>query len=116
MQKITREQIIDKAVSLLSEGTVSCVLGWKKGEFDYDITPAVFESEEALRKENEMRVNVGQGADQVRVVRAATVPAKPLYPDPALAYSIGAGVVLLVWILLAVLWPSAHLSRTSRHG
>ncbi len=51
MQKITREQIIDKAVSLLSEGTVSCVLGWKKGEFDYDITPAVFESEEALRKE-----------------------------------------------------------------
>ena len=72
--------------------------------------------EEALRKENEMRVNVGQGADQVRVVRAATVPTKPLYPDPPLAYSIGAGVVLLVWILLAVLWPSAHLSRTSRHG
>ena len=51
MQKITRDQIIDKAVSLLSAGTVECVLGWKKGEFDYDITPAVFESEEALRKE-----------------------------------------------------------------
>ena len=68
--------------------------------------------EEALRKENEMRVNVGQGVDQVRVVRVAAVPTKPLYPDSVLAYSIGAGAALLVWILLAVLWPSAHLSRT----
>ena len=68
--------------------------------------------EEALRRENEMRVNVGQGVDQVRVVRAAAVPTKPLYPDSVLAYSIGAGAALLMWILLAVLWPSAHLSRT----
>ena len=68
--------------------------------------------EEALRKENEMRVNVGQGVDQVRVVRVAAVPTKPLYPDSVLAYSIGAGAALLVWILLAVLWPSARLSRT----
>ena len=50
MQKITREQLIDKAVSLLSDGTVKFVLGWKKGEFDYDITPAVFESESDLRE------------------------------------------------------------------
>ncbi|MGN0593684.1 MAG: 4Fe-4S dicluster domain-containing protein [Hominimerdicola sp.] len=50
MQKITREQLIDKAVSLLSDGTVKFVLGCKKGEFDYDITPAVFESESDLRE------------------------------------------------------------------
>ena len=49
MQKITRDQLIDKAVSLLTDGTVSCVLGWKKGEFDYDITPAVFETAEELK-------------------------------------------------------------------
>ena len=49
MQKITCEQLIEKAVSLLNDGTVSCVLGWSKGEFDYDITPAVFESEEELK-------------------------------------------------------------------
>lgn len=49
MQKITREQLIDKAVSLLADGTVSCVLGWKKGEFDYDITPAVFNDENELK-------------------------------------------------------------------
>ena len=51
MQKITREQLIDKAASLLSEGKVAYVLGWKKGEFDYDVTPAVFENEAELRAE-----------------------------------------------------------------
>ena len=50
MQKITRDQLIDKAVSLLSNGTVECVLGWKKGEFDYDITPALFRNAEELQK------------------------------------------------------------------
>jgi hypothetical protein len=49
MQKITRDQLIEKAVALLNDGTVSQVLGWQKGEFDYDITPAVFESEEELK-------------------------------------------------------------------
>lgn len=50
MQKITRDQLIDKAVSLLADGTVCCVLGWKKGEFDYDITPAVFNDENELKE------------------------------------------------------------------
>ncbi len=48
MQKITRDQLIEKAVSLLNNGTVSAVLGWKKGEFDYDITPAVFTTEDEI--------------------------------------------------------------------
>ena len=48
MQKITRDVLVEKAVSLLENGSVSCVLGWKKGEFDYDITPAVFETKEEL--------------------------------------------------------------------
>ncbi len=37
-----------KAIELLSSGAVARVLGWKKGEFDYDITPAVFESAEEI--------------------------------------------------------------------
>ncbi len=48
MQKITRDQLVEKAVSLLNNGTVSAVLGWKKGEFDYDITPAVFTTEDEI--------------------------------------------------------------------
>lgn len=50
MQKITQAQLIDKAASLLKDGTVSCTLGWSKGEFDYDITPAVFKTEEELKE------------------------------------------------------------------
>ena len=48
MQKITREQLINKATELLENGTVSCVLGWEIGEFDYDVTPAVFKTAEEL--------------------------------------------------------------------
>ena len=48
MQKITRDQLIEKAASLIDNGTVSAVLGWQKGEFDYDITPAVFTTEDEI--------------------------------------------------------------------
>lgn len=50
MQKITRNVLVEKAVSLLENGSVCCVLGWKKGEFDYDITPAVFTSKEDIEE------------------------------------------------------------------
>ena len=49
MQKITREMLVEKAVSLLSNGTVQSVLGWRKGEFDYDLTPSIFETAEDLK-------------------------------------------------------------------
>ena len=49
MQKVTREQLIEKASELLSNNTVSCVLGWGKGEFDYDVTPRLFTSVEDLQ-------------------------------------------------------------------
>ena len=50
MQKITRDFLADKAISLLSDGTVDRVLAWKKGEFDYDLTPALFESADEIRE------------------------------------------------------------------
>ncbi|MBQ2945947.1 MAG: 4Fe-4S dicluster domain-containing protein [Clostridia bacterium] len=48
MQKITKNQLLDKAAELLDNGTVTAVLGWQKGEFDYDVTPALFENKEEL--------------------------------------------------------------------
>ncbi len=42
MQKITREILLEKAAELLKSSTVNRVLGWRKGEFCYDITPSVF--------------------------------------------------------------------------
>ena len=50
MQEINREILIAKAVELLQNGTVDRVLGWQTGEFDYDITPAVFETPEQLKQ------------------------------------------------------------------
>ena len=46
-----QEAMINKAKQLLADGTVSRVIGWKRGEFAYDITPAVFETAEELDKE-----------------------------------------------------------------
>lgn len=51
MQKITAQMLIEKAAALLEAGTVNRVLGWKKGEFDYDVTPAVFSDLDSLKKD-----------------------------------------------------------------
>ena len=51
MQKITRDVLIEKAGALLSNGTVNRVLGWKKGDFSYDVTPATFNSVEEMKKD-----------------------------------------------------------------
>ncbi|MBR7164015.1 MAG: 4Fe-4S dicluster domain-containing protein [Clostridia bacterium] len=49
MQRVTRDVLVQKAISLLSAGTVDRVLGWKAGEFSYDVTPYVFKDAEALK-------------------------------------------------------------------
>ncbi len=51
MQEIKREALIEKASELLENGTVDRVLGWKNGEFVYDVTPGVFASKEEMEAE-----------------------------------------------------------------
>lgn len=46
-----QQRIKEKALELLSSGTVNRVLGWKTGEFFYDLTPAVFDSVEEVEKD-----------------------------------------------------------------
>lgn len=48
MQRINRDILVQKAKELLENGTVDRVLGWKEGEFAYDVTPAVFRSADEL--------------------------------------------------------------------
>ena len=43
-----QERLKQKAIELLQSGTVDRVLGWKAGEFCYDLTPAVFNSVEEV--------------------------------------------------------------------
>lgn len=45
-----QEMMKKRALELLSDGTVDRVLGWKKGDFTYDITPADEDYETGLRK------------------------------------------------------------------
>jgi len=46
-----QERLKQKALELLKNGTVDRVLGWKAGEFFYDLTPAVFGSAEEVEKD-----------------------------------------------------------------
>ena len=46
-----QDELIKRAKELLSEGKVQKVIGWKKGLFEDDITPAVFTSAEELDKD-----------------------------------------------------------------
>lgn len=50
MQEIKREILTSKAAELLKNGTVDRVLGWKIGEFAYDVTPAIFTDENSLKE------------------------------------------------------------------
>ncbi|MBO5671390.1 MAG: 4Fe-4S dicluster domain-containing protein [Clostridia bacterium] len=50
MQNVTTKALCDRAVSLLADGTVSAVLGWRRGTFDWDMTPAVFTTADDLAK------------------------------------------------------------------
>ena len=45
------QEVIKKAIELLENGTVNRVLGWKTGDFFYDLTPAVFVSREEVEKD-----------------------------------------------------------------
>ena len=51
MQEVTREILIQKAGELFESGVINRVLGWKKGEFAYDITPGVFSCKEEMEKD-----------------------------------------------------------------
>ena len=46
-----QEAMIKRAKELLAEGIVNRVIGWKRGEFAYDSTPAIFETPEELERD-----------------------------------------------------------------
>ena len=46
-----QKRLTQKAIELLENGTADRILGWKAGEFVYDLTPAVFTSREQIEKD-----------------------------------------------------------------
>ena len=71
--------------------------------------------EEARQKEKDNRKAAEQDEVSVRVVRKASVPGKPLYPNPTIIYSVGASAPVLLWFLLGLLWPSAPRRHYHHH-
>ena len=51
MQKIEREALVSKASELLKNGTADRLLGWRVGEFAYDVTPGVFKTADEIERE-----------------------------------------------------------------
>ncbi|MBQ3069397.1 MAG: 4Fe-4S dicluster domain-containing protein [Clostridia bacterium] len=49
MQSVTRQDLLDTALEKLADGTVSHVLGWSRGTFDYEATPTLFSDPDTLR-------------------------------------------------------------------
>ena len=45
-----QEMMKKRAIELLSDGTVSKVIGWTPGEFAYDMTPAIFTTSDEIEK------------------------------------------------------------------
>lgn len=50
MPSVTKDAVINKAVSLLESGTVDRVVGYARGEFIYDETPHVFKTKEDIEE------------------------------------------------------------------
>ena len=67
-----QREMIERAKVLLADGTVNRVIGWKAGEFDYDITPAVFTTAEEL---------ANRTGELEREIEAGVIQRKPLYQE-----------------------------------
>ncbi len=88
MQKVNALELVERAISLLSDKTVSSVLGWKKGEFDYDITPALFSDEKSLREEFVFSDFCGINLSKYLVAKTKTTEGKILvFLKPCDTYS-----------------------------
>ena len=88
MQKVSREQLINKASELLSAGTVSSVLGWGKGEFGYDVTPKTFHSAEEMEAGFVFNDFCGANFSKYLVAKAAKAEGKILvFLKPCDTYS-----------------------------
>ena len=50
MQSEMTGELVNRAKALLADKTVQLVLGWRRGLFDYDVTPSLFTSADDIEK------------------------------------------------------------------
>ena len=76
MQTVNRDVLIEKALTLLENGTVDRVYGWKVGEFSYDVTPAVFKDADSIKKDFVFSAFCGANFSKYLVKECQKVAAK----------------------------------------
>ena len=65
-----KELLVSKINELIDNGTVDRVIGWKAGEFCYDVSPAIFTKENL----DELVYNSFCGANQSKFLVGAAIP------------------------------------------
>ncbi len=82
-----REMIVAKAVALLESGAVARVLGWKSGEFFYDLTPAVFTDAEEVRRDFAYSVFAAQNLSKYLIAQSRKPGKTAVFLKPCDSYS-----------------------------
>ena len=82
-----QERLKQKAIELLQNGTVQRVLGWKTGEFFYDLTPAVFESEAEVEKDFVYNVFSGANLSKYLIAQSRKGGKVAVFLKPCDSYS-----------------------------
>ena len=77
----------EKALELLESGKVQRVLGWRAGEFFYDLTPAVFECAAEIEKDFQYSVFAGANLSKYCIAEAKKDGVTAVFLKPCDTYS-----------------------------
>ena len=77
----------EKVLELLASGKAQRVLGWKTGEFFYDLTPGVFESAEEVEREFEYGVFAGANLSKYCIAESKKDGVTAVFLKPCDTYS-----------------------------
>lgn len=81
------QRVKEKAIELLTSGAVDRVLGWKAGEFFYDLTPAVFTSADEVEKDFAYSVFSGANLSKYLIAESRKGGKVAVFLKPCDSYS-----------------------------
>ena len=82
-----QQRLKQKAIELLTNGTVDRVLGWKTGEFCYDLTPALFRTSEEVEKDFVFGAFAGANLSKYLIAESRTGGKVAAFLKPCDSYS-----------------------------
>lgn len=82
-----QQRVKEKALELLQNGTVDRVIGWKTGEFFYDLTPSVFETAEEVEKDFVFSGFSGANLSKYAIAQSRVAGKAAIFLKPCDSYS-----------------------------